>query len=274
MEREQQYPNEEKNLDPRRRDTEAALSNAFARSLRRREVEKAQRRAQRSGRGRRHEEDFIDTSWRSRRFGSTRKQHSYHRERVTESDLTLALVIANDGKPKYKARLVAKGFKKQQGIDFDEIFFFVVKMTTLRCVLALVAKEDMEIVQMVVKTTFLHGDPHEDIYLQQPERFVVKGKEHLVCKLKKILYGLKRVPREWYHKFHLFMLSQGYRQSDIDHCLYRKQAKDGSFLILILHVDDMLLAKTNIDKLVALQSKLNYNFDMKDLGDANHILGM
>ena len=147
-------------------------------------------------------------------------------------------------------------------------------MTTLHCVLGLVAGVDMELVQMDVKTTFLHGDLHEDIYMQQPEGFVEKGKENLVCKLKKSLYGLKQAPREWYHKIHSFMLSQGYRQSDIDHCLYTKRAKDGSLLILILYVDDMLLAGTNINELAALKAKLNNSFGMKDLGDASHILGM
>ncbi|MCO5613008.1 hypothetical protein L7F22_067281 [Adiantum nelumboides] len=135
-------------------------------------------------------------------------------------------------------------------------------------------KEDIELIQLMVKTIFLHGDLHEDIYMQQPEGFVVIGKEHLVCKLKESLYGLLQAPRELYQKFHTFMLSQGYKRSDIDHCLYTKQAKDGSLLILILHVDDMLLARKNIDELVDLQSRLNDNFDMKDLGDANHILGM
>ena len=71
----------------------------------------------------------------------------------------------NEGKPKYKARLVAKGFRQQQGVDFEEIFSPIVKMTTLRCVLALVARKDMELVQMDVKTTFLHGDLHEDVYM-------------------------------------------------------------------------------------------------------------
>ena len=74
-------------------------------------------------------------------------------------------VIANEGKPKYKARLVAKGFRQQQGVDFEEIFSPLVKMTTLHCVLALAATEDMELVQMDVKKTFLHGDLHEDIYM-------------------------------------------------------------------------------------------------------------
>ena len=61
------------------------------------------------------------------------------------------------------------------------------------------------------------------------------------------------------------MLSQGYRRSDIDHCLYTTCAKDGSLMFLILYVDDMLLAGSNIDELATLQSKLHDTFDMKDL---------
>ena len=81
-------------------------------------------------------------------------------------------------------------------------------MTTLRCVLALVAQQDMKLIQMDVKTEFLlHGDLREDIYMQQPKGFEEKSKENMVCKLKKHLYGLKQAPREWYHKFHSFMLS-------------------------------------------------------------------
>ena len=70
------------------------------------------------------------------------------------------------------------------------------------------------------------------------------------------------------------MLSQGYKCSDIVHYLYTKKAKDTNLLILILYVDDMLIAGTNIDEIASLKSKLNATFDMKDLGNANHILGM
>ncbi|MCO5547579.1 hypothetical protein L7F22_001030 [Adiantum nelumboides] len=87
-------------------------------------------------------------------------------------------------------------FQQERGIDFDEMFLPVLKMTTLRMVLGLVAHEDMELGQMDVKTAFLHGDLHEDIYIEQPVGHAVKGKEHLVCKLKKILYGLKQTPSE------------------------------------------------------------------------------
>jgi hypothetical protein len=128
---------------------------------------------------------------------------------------------------------------------------------------------------MDVKTTFLHGDLDVEIYMQQPEGFVEKGKEGLVCKLLKSLYGLKQSPRAWYHKFHKFMLSQGYKRSEFDHCLYTKQAKDGSWLFLILYVDDMLIiAGKHLEEISALKSKMAKSFDMKDMGEASHILGM
>ncbi|MCO5569096.1 hypothetical protein L7F22_022803 [Adiantum nelumboides] len=182
--------------------------------------------------------------------------------------------VPDDDRPKYKARLVAKGFKQEQGIDFDEIFLSNVKMTTLRMVLSLVAKEDMELVQLDVKSAFLHGDLHEDIYMEQPIGFAEPGKEYLVCKLKKSLYGLKQPPREWYQNFDTFMKSQGYTRIETDHCLYTKRIVDGSLLILVLYVDDMLIAEKDKHNVDAFKSKLSETFAMKDLGNASHILGM
>jgi len=77
--------------------------------------------------------------------------------------------------PRYKARLVVKGFGQRKGIDFDEIFSPVVKMSSIRMVLALAASLDLEVEQMDVKTVFLHGDLEEEIYMEQPEGFIVKG---------------------------------------------------------------------------------------------------
>ena len=68
--------------------------------------------------------------------------------------------------PKYKARLVAKGFRQEYGVDFDEIFSLVVKMTTLRFMLGVVATDNLELIQLDVKTTFLHGDLKEEIYIE------------------------------------------------------------------------------------------------------------
>ena len=65
----------------------------------------------------------------------------------------------------------------------------VVKMTSIRTVLGIVTSMDLEVEQLDMKTTFLHGDLEEEIYMHQPEGFEKKGKEHLVCRLKKSLYG-------------------------------------------------------------------------------------
>jgi hypothetical protein len=96
---------------------------------------------------------------------------------------------------KYKARLVAKGYSQVEGIDFGEIFSLVAKLTSIRFILSISAAFDLGVEQMDVKTTFLHWDLEEEIYMKQPEGFVVNGKKELVCQLKKSLYGLKKSPR-------------------------------------------------------------------------------
>jgi hypothetical protein len=99
------------------------------------------------------------------------------------------------GKKRHKDRLVVNGFAQKKGIDFDELFSLVVKMTSIKTILSLVAIEDLHLEQLDVKETFLHGDLEEEIYMQQPQGYEVKGKGNLVCGLKKILYGLKQDPR-------------------------------------------------------------------------------
>ena len=79
---------------------------------------------------------------------------------------------------RYKARLVAKGYAQKEGIDYNEVFSPVVKHSSIRILLALVAQFDLELVQLDVKTAFLHGDLEEEIYMSQPEGFNVVGKEN------------------------------------------------------------------------------------------------
>ena len=144
---------------------------------------------------------------------------------------------------RYKARLVAKGYAQKEGIDYNE-------------------------------TTFLHGDLEEEIYITQPDGFKVAGKEDWVCKLNKSLYGLKQSPRQWYKRFDQFMIGQNYTRSNFDHCVYFRKLQDGSFIYLLLYVDDMLIASRNQGEICRLKAQLSKEFEMKDLGEAKKILGM
>ncbi|CAL5395053.1 unnamed protein product [Camellia sinensis] len=175
---------------------------------------------------------------------------------------------------KYKARLVVKGFRQKKGMDFDEIFSPVVKMTSIRVVLGLAASLNLELEQMDVKTTFLHGDLKEEIHMEQLEGFEIKGKENLVCRLKKSLYGLKQAPRQWYEKFDSFMVGHEYKRTATNQCVYVRKFPDGNFIILLLYVDDMLIVGQDATVIRSLKNELSQSFDMKDLGPAQQMLGI
>ena len=146
-------------------------------------------------------------------------------------------------------------------------------MTIIRLVLGMVAVENLPLKQLDVKTAFLHGDLEEDLYTIQLEGFITQGQEDLVCKLKKSLYGLKQAPRQWYKKFDSFMRRIGFKRCEVDHCCYVKSF-DNSYIILLLYVDDMLIAGSSIEEINNLKKQLSKQFAMKDLGAAKQILGI
>lgn len=133
---------------------------------------------------------------------------------------------------------------------------------------------DLELEQLDVKTAFLHGELEEEIYMEQSDGFIAPGKEHLVCRLKKSLYGLKQAPRQWYKRFHSFMIGQNYCKSQYDDCIYFQNFQNGSFIYLLLYVDDMLIASRDKSLIKKLKTELSNEFDMKELGAAKKILGM
>jgi len=100
-----------------------------------------------------------------------------------------------------------------------------------------------------------------------------KEKKNMVCRLRKNLYSLKQAPRQWYKKFESFIHKEGFQESNIDHCCFFKRY-ESSYIILLLYVDDMLVAGSNIGEIKNLKIQLSKEFDMKDLGPTKKILGM
>nr|KAJ0191833.1 hypothetical protein LSAT_V11C800426420 [Lactuca sativa] len=119
----------------------------------------------------------------------------------------------------YKVRLVIQGFRQKEGIYFFDTYAPVAKISTIRVMLALTTTHNLLVHQMDVKTTFLNGNLDEEIYMKQPEDFVMPGNEHNVFKLKKALYGLKQAPKQWHKKFDDFVLSNGFSLNQADKCV-------------------------------------------------------
>ena len=104
-----------------------------------------------------------------------------------------------------KARLVAWGFEQQYGVDFKETFAPVVKWSTIRALTARAVQLGHTIHHLDVKTAFLYGKITDDIYMAQPLGFIAPGKEHLVCKMNRALYGLRQSPRMWYKRIDTYL---------------------------------------------------------------------
>ena len=174
---------------------------------------------------------------------------------------------------RYKARLVAQGFSQKEGVDYNETFASVAKFCSIRALLALGAYQDLEIHQMDVNTAFLNGDLDEEIYMRQPDGFVVPGKEQLVCKLNKSLYGLKQAARAWYTKIDRVLLELGFSRLEADHCVYQFHDGDNVVIYIALYVDDLLILSNSMRRLDQFKNQLSQIFQMKDLGEAHYVLG-
>lgn len=142
----------------------------------------------------------------------------------------------------------------------------MVRHISIRLVLALVANPNMHLNKIDVKSTFLHGNIEEEIYMEQLEEFNDTGHGRLICKLKRSLYGLKKIPSQWYKHLDSYMLWNGYKRCDYDCCVYVRSLDDGFFIFLLLYVDDMLVATNHLHDTNELKTKLDKEFDMNDLG--------
>jgi hypothetical protein len=165
---------------------------------------------------------------------------------------------------KYKARLVALGNRQEHGIDYEETFAPVAKMTTVQLIIAIVASKGWSLRQMDVKNAFLHRDLQEEIYMTPPPGFFSTTSAD-VCKLKRSLYGLKQAPHAWFDKFRSTLLGFSFVQSQYDSSLFLCKTTNGIVLLLV-YVDDIVITRTDTALIFLLQKRLQSSFHMEDLG--------
>jgi hypothetical protein len=159
------------------------------------------------------------------------------------------------------------------GIDYEETYSLVAKMTTVRAIIAMVTAKGWSLHQMDVKNVFLHGNLQEEVYMEQPPGYVDQTHPNLVCRLKKTLYGLKQAPRTWLNKIGQYLVTSGFQTSNANFSLYVKKTDHG-IVVITIYVDDLIMTGDNDADIFDLKKLLKQKFEMKDLGELRYFLSI
>jgi len=172
---------------------------------------------------------------------------------------------------KYKARLVARGYSQRPGQDYNETYSPVVRMDTLRAILALVPVKRLKIQQMDIKGAYLNGILKENIYMEQPEGF--NDGTGKICHLIKTLYGLKQSGREWNRALDAKLIEFGFSRLTSDPCVYIKREGD-EISIITVWVDDLLLFSSTDELMTKTKNYIKSVWEVTDIGEPNKIVGI
>lgn len=175
---------------------------------------------------------------------------------------------------RHKARLVAQGFGQRYGSDFSEVFAPVSMPSTFRVLLALAGHKKLQVRHIDVKNAYLNGRLSEELYMRQPPGYAVPGKEELVCRLHRSLYGLKQAAHVWNATMKKVLLSLGFKQSDSDACLFAKQLDNGEWIYLLIYVDDIVVVSGDERQMDLLENQLSKHFEISSLGPISQFLGI
>ncbi|CAK9818809.1 Retrovirus-related Pol polyprotein from transposon TNT 1-94 [Anthophora quadrimaculata] len=213
------------------------------------------------------------------------------------------IVLRNKYKPdgkidRRKARIVARGFSQRYGIDFNETFAPVARLESVRIMAALAAEYDLKIHQIDVTSAYLNGKLDEEIFMEVPRHVeraldmlaeTEKGDKAIrakaiemrrslkngdkVCSMRKALYGLKQAGRSWHHRLDEELRAYGLLPSTADPCVYY-QGRGEDILMVLVYVDDILIASRDLDKINKFKGYIGNAFDIRDLEEVKCCLGI
>ena len=165
----------------------------------------------------------------------------------------------------YKARLVAMGFTQEYGIDYEETFAPVARLSSVRTLIVVSTARKWTLFQMDVKNAFLIGELSEEVYMKLPPGYYhPPGFPRRIFRLRRALYGLKQAPRAWFAKFSSTISQHGFSCSSFDTALFLRRSGHG-ITILLLYVDDMIITGDDMQGIQDLKNFLGRQFEMKDL---------
>jgi len=172
---------------------------------------------------------------------------------------------------RYKARLVARGCEQKYGIDYVEVYTPVARIQTIRTLLAISVEMGYHVHQMDVSTAYIQGDLLETVYMNQPPMF--EDNSDKICRLRCPIYGLKQSGQAWQYKVNKRLKEIELSASEIEPCVYNGII-NGHNVIIVVYVDDLLLASKSIEVLNKVKLELSQFFKIKDVGPVSEILGM
>ena len=172
----------------------------------------------------------------------------------------------------FKGRLVDQGFSQSHDVDYEEIYSPVAQLSSIHTLLAFAAEKKLQVHQMDVVSAFLNGDLTEEIYMKQPQGYVQSGKEELVCKLRKSIYGLKQSPRCWNEKL-CDHLKSDFKESGADLCVFI-QSEQSNMKIIAVYVDDLILIAKTSSEIQQMKEGPSNTFKMKDMEHLRYCLGI
>ncbi|GJY05714.1 retrovirus-related pol polyprotein from transposon TNT 1-94 [Tanacetum coccineum] len=218
--------------------------------------------------------DLEDKSLENNEIINIKESKSHPLENVIDNLNQITLRSqAQDKISRNKARLVAQGYNQQEGIDYDKTYAAIVRLESIRILLAYACALNFKLFQMDVKSAFLNYFINEEVYVAQPPGIIDFAKPNHVYRLNKGLYGLKQAPKAWYDRLKAFLIKHDYTIGMVDNTLFTKK-KNSNLIIVQIYVDDIIFGSTCQELYDDFAKIMHDEFEMSMMGELDFFLGL